>query len=77
MQISKDIQQKLLCPETKGKLKQNGEYLVSVSNTNIHYPIIDSIPILINNKKSLFSISDFVTRKDTHLIKKKQKKENY
>ena len=54
MQISKDIQQKLLCPDTKGKLKQNGEYLVSVSNTNISYPIIDGIPILINNKKKHF-----------------------
>ena len=74
MQISKDIQQKLLCPDTKGKLKQNGEYLVTVSNTNIRYPIIDGIPILINNKKSIFSLSDFVERKNTTFNLKKNRK---
>ena len=76
MQISKDIQEKLLCPDTKGKLEKNGEYLVSVVNRNIRYPIIDGIPILINNKKSLFSINDFVARKNTtfNLQKKRKKK---
>lgn len=65
MQISKDIQQRLLCPSTKGSLKQNGEYLDSVINTNIRYPIIDGIPILINKEKSIFSIDDFVERTNT------------
>ena len=65
MKISKEIQQKLLCPSTKGKLKQNGDYLESVINPDIHYPIIDGIPILIDNEKSIFSIDDFVKRKNT------------
>lgn len=65
MKISKDIQQKLICPSTKGRLTQNGEYLESVANKEIRYPIIDGIPILICDEKSIFSINDFIKRKDT------------
>ena len=56
MKISEDIQQKLLCPSTKGKLQKNGDYLESVLDPTIRYPIIDGIPILINNEKSLFQL---------------------
>ena len=65
MKISKDIQQKLSCPSAKGKLKRRGNYLESVVNPNIRYPIIDGIPILINNEKSIFSIDDFIEKKST------------
>ncbi len=65
MRISEDIRQKLLCPCTKGKLQINGDYLESVIDSNIRYPVIDGIPILINNEKSLFSIDDFIKRKNT------------
>ncbi|MGB5711680.1 MAG: methyltransferase domain-containing protein [Waterburya sp.] len=63
--ISIDIQKKLLCPSTKGQLKQNGEYLESVIDSSIRYPIIDGTPVLINNDHSLFSIDDFVHKKNT------------
>lgn len=60
MKMSEDIQQKLLCPSTKGKLQKNGDYLLeSVIDPAIRYPIIDGVPILINNENSLFSIEDF------------------
>ena len=59
MKISEKLQQKLICPSTKNKLHKNGEYLKPVIDSNICYPIIDGIPILIDNKKSLFSIDDF------------------
>ena len=65
MNISKDIQQKLLCPTTKAKLRQNGDYLESVADSNVRYPIIDGIPILINNENSLFSINDFIKNRNT------------
>ena len=63
--ISGEIQEKLLCPSTKGQLKQNGDYLETVRESSIRYPIIDGIPILINNDNSLFSIDDFVNKKNT------------
>ncbi len=65
MKISEDIQQKLLCPSTKGKLQLNGDYLESIIDSNIRYPVIDGIPVLINNDRSIFSIDDFVKGKDT------------
>ena len=65
MTLSNDIQQKLLCPSTKNKLRKNGNCYESIVDANVRYPIINGIPILINNDKSLFSIDDFVNRKNT------------
>lgn len=65
LKISKDIEQKLLCPSTKGQLKRSGEYLESVIDASIRYPIVEGIPILIDNDKSLFSIGDFVSKRNT------------
>ncbi|MGK7898141.1 MAG: methyltransferase domain-containing protein [Xenococcus sp. (in: cyanobacteria)] len=73
MKISKDIQAKLLCPDTQSKLEQDGEYLVSVVNRTIRYPIIDGIPILINDNHSIFSIQDFLTRNNTTFNLKESK----
>lgn len=65
MKLSENIQNKLRCPVTKEKLENNGNYLENVANPDIRYPIIDDIPVLINNERSLFSIDDFVKRVDT------------
>ncbi len=65
MKISPEIQSKLICPATKGKLSQNGNYLASTLNPTICYPVVDGIPILIDNDRSIFSIEDFIDRKDT------------
>lgn len=65
MKISKDLQQQLICPSTKDRLTQNGEHLENAANKEIRYPIIDGIPILICDEKSIFSINDFIKRKDT------------
>ncbi|MDM8553354.1 methyltransferase domain-containing protein [Desulfococcaceae bacterium HSG7] len=65
MKISGYIKRNLLCPCTKGKLQQNGDHLESVIDSSIRYPIIDGIPILINNANSLFSVDDFINRKNT------------
>jgi SAM-dependent methyltransferase len=65
MIISEDLQQKLLCPATKVKVQQSGESLVSVIDPAIRYPIIDGIPILIDDQTSLFSVDDFINRQNT------------
>ena len=59
MKISEEIQQKLICPATKSKLRKNGDYLESVANPAIRYPLINGIPVLINSTNSIFSIDDF------------------
>ena len=65
MKISASIQQKLVCPRTRTKLEQTGEYLQSVVHSDIRYPIVDDIPILINEENSIFSIEDFVDKRST------------
>jgi len=73
MKISEDMQQKLICPSTKAKLQKEGAYLVSVIDSAIRYPIIDGIPILINDEKSLFSIDDFIQKENTTFDLKQSK----
>ncbi len=65
MLISNEIRQKLLCPLTKSKLQQSGEFLCSVVDSGVKYPIIDGIAILINDQASLFSVDDFVNHQNT------------
>jgi SAM-dependent methyltransferase len=74
MKISENIQQKLICPSTKSKLKKENQYLVSVIDPTLRYPIIDDIPILIDDKKSLFSVQDFEQKLNTTFDFKKQSK---
>jgi len=65
MNISSELQLKLLCPATKTKLIKQGNYLFNKANSDIRYPIINDIPILISDEKSLFSIEDFQNKVDT------------
>lgn len=65
MKISPYFQQKLLCPATKEKLQQNGQYFENVADHHLRYPIIEDIPILIDDHQSIFSVNDFVNRKNT------------
>ena len=73
MKISKNLQQKLICPSTKTKLQKKGEYLESVIDSTIRYPIIDGIPILIDDEKSLFKIDDFNQKVNTTFDLKQSK----
>jgi uncharacterized protein YbaR (Trm112 family) len=65
MIISEDLQQRLLCPATKRQLRQSGDHLICEVDLNIQYPIVDGIPVLIDDKTSLFSINDFVQHQNT------------
>lgn len=68
LKMSQEIQQKLICPTSKGKLKRYGEYLESVIDPGIRYPIIEGCPVLINDANSLFSIEDFTKRANTTIV---------
>ncbi|MBT3749985.1 MAG: methyltransferase domain-containing protein [Bacteroidetes bacterium] len=76
MKISEDLQQELICPSTKAKLLKKGEYLESIVDSNIRYPIIDGIPILIDEDKSLFLIDDFKQKTNTTFDLKENKTKN-
>ena len=53
----------LVCPRCKGPLER-GSSLVC-GGCSVEYPVLDGIPILIDDSKSLFSIADFVESKNT------------
>jgi SAM-dependent methyltransferase len=65
MKISSELQDRMLCPITKGKLRLKSNWLQSETDFKIRHPVIDSIPILINDAESLFSIEDFQKKVDT------------
>jgi SAM-dependent methyltransferase len=65
MNISEEIQERLLCPVTKGRLFKAGDHLESISGTGIRFPLVDGIPVLINEENSLFAINDFTRKADT------------
>jgi uncharacterized protein YbaR (Trm112 family) len=73
MKISEDMQQKLMCPSTKANLQKKGNCLECVIDPNRCYPIIDGIPVLIDDKKSLFSIDDFRKKANTTFDLKRSK----
>ena len=63
--LSPDVQQRLQCPKTKARLIECEGLLQSSTDPCVRYPIIDGVPILICDEKSLFSVDDFVGRKST------------
>lgn len=61
------IQNLLSCPRCKAKLQcQNEELICNNSQCNSHFPIINGIPVLINDDNSVFSIDDFLSYRDTY-----------
>ena len=63
VKLSEHLQSKLICPHGKTRLlPDNGKFR---SDAGLSYPVIDGIPILIDDSNSVFSVADFETRKDT------------
>ncbi|NMW21628.1 MAG: methyltransferase domain-containing protein [Chlorobiaceae bacterium] len=64
--ISKEICNLLCCPVCSAKLtKKNQLFKCNNSGCLSEFPIIDDIPVLINEKNSIFNIDDFVFKKKT------------
>jgi uncharacterized protein YbaR (Trm112 family) len=66
LKISELIQEKLRCPVCKDKVEiVNDEFMCNNAECGASFPIINNIPILINDKNSLFSIKDFMSHSRT------------
>ncbi len=64
IKINPEIQELLRCPVCKEKIKIDKEYIKCMNCQSI-FPIIKNIPVLINEKQSIFSISYFRNNRDT------------
>jgi uncharacterized protein YbaR (Trm112 family) len=66
MRISETLHELLICPICKSKLKLMNDHCgCGNANCNASFPIVNGIPILINEGSSVFSIADFVSQKST------------
>ncbi len=64
--LSETVQQMLRCPICKARLELHGEeYHCKNPDCFFLFPIINGIPILIDEEHSLFSINDFVNQHKT------------
>ncbi len=64
IRISQPLQESLCCPVCRAKLRQTGEELACTnSQCNTHYPVVDGIPVLLNEQSSVFPIHEFVSHR--------------
>ena len=63
MKISDEIIDKLRCPVCHNHMKVDAERFVCTCGSE--FPIVHGVPVLINEKLSLFSINDFFEGRDT------------
>ncbi len=64
MKLPVSVQNSLRCAICKAKLERvNEEFLCTNSQCNAHFPIIDGIPVLINEAASVFLLDDFTSQR--------------
>lgn len=67
IRIPGPTQELLCCPTCRAKLRYGGEQFICMnSECNTHFPIVDDIPILLNEKSSVFAIDDFISHRNTY-----------
>jgi len=62
----------LICPVCGGKLNFQAEITCLNKKCGAKFPVLNKIPILINSKNSIFSIEDFVNRRDMYFKHSRQ-----
>ncbi|HEY0658492.1 MAG TPA: hypothetical protein VGD05_08455, partial [Pyrinomonadaceae bacterium] len=66
--LPENIEKLFCCPVCKTTIERSEEeFLCTASKCGKQYPIVDGIPVLINEDSSIFSINDFVSRGNTTL----------
>jgi uncharacterized protein YbaR (Trm112 family) len=70
IRISQSIQELLCCPICHAKLKQaEDQFECTNSECATHFPIIDGVPVLLNEQSSVYSIDDSISHSKTTLSK--------
>jgi SAM-dependent methyltransferase/uncharacterized protein YbaR (Trm112 family) len=66
IRITQNIQQLLRCPICHAKLRQTGQQF-ECANSECHagFPILDGIPVLLNEQSSVFTFDDFISHRNT------------
>lgn len=74
MKLLEEIVHALRCPKCMSNLKKDAEALLCINNDcKKFFPIINNIPILINEENSVFNINDFIEGHETTIKTNKNK----
>lgn len=76
VRLPQSIQELLCCPICHAKLSQvEGQFECMNPECVTHFPIVDGIPVIINEQQSVFSIDDYISHRKTFFsnIKEKEK----
>jgi SAM-dependent methyltransferase/uncharacterized protein YbaR (Trm112 family) len=72
LKLSESVKRQLRCPVCGTNLDQKDTELICANaQCEKHFPVIENIPILINDSSSVFSISDFTDQRQTTLKQQK------
>ena len=65
-ELSQAIRERLACPNCRARMKTCDQSVVCTSsNCGRQFPVVDGIPVLIAEERSVFAIDDFISRRDT------------
>lgn len=74
LKLSQTTQGRLRCPACQSRLLQGqADFLCVNFGCGLRFPIVDQVPILINDLTSLFSREDFVAHRDTTMALSKSR----
>jgi uncharacterized protein YbaR (Trm112 family) len=67
VRMSPSVRELLCCPACHGKLREQGERFECVNaGCAGSYPVVDGIPVLVNERLSVFSLNEYVSGNDTY-----------
>lgn len=62
---NQELSEILACPVCKSSISFTGQFVCQNRQCGLQFPLIDNVPVLINESNSLFKIADFVALRET------------
>lgn len=74
----KDYSSIFVCPKCKSTLNTEGNTIYCTNTScNKHYPVLNGVPILINDDNSIFSIKDFESNRETSFSMSEERRSKF
>lgn len=67
--VSNDLLPRLRCPVCASALRSEPGALVCRGSCGTRFPVLDGVPVLLNEERSIFSLSDFEQGRETYFRK--------
>lgn len=69
MRLPQDVEKRLRCPACRARLVRDGDQLrCGAQSCGKGFPLIDGVPVLLDESRSVFAIADFVGGRDTTFV---------